>query len=49
MLTNPKLQKQTDNPSAGATSYIALNTHVAPFDNVDCRKAVQCGLDKRPC
>ncbi|MER6422594.1 ABC transporter substrate-binding protein [Streptomyces sp. NPDC001137] len=42
-----KYAKQTDNSYAGATQYIALNVHVAPFDNIDCRKAVQYGIDKQ--
>ncbi|GGT65498.1 ABC transporter substrate-binding protein [Streptomyces purpureus] len=46
VLTDAKLQKQTDNPYAGATSYIGLNVNVAPFNNIECRKAVQWGIDK---
>ncbi|MEU0403553.1 ABC transporter substrate-binding protein [Streptomyces sp. NPDC006197] len=46
VLTDAKLKKQTDNPYAGATSYIGLNVNVAPFNNIECRKAVQWGLDK---
>ncbi len=42
-----KYAKQTDNSYAGATSYIALNVNVKPFDNIHCRKAVQWGLDKQ--
>jgi len=42
-----KYAKQTDNSYAGATSYIALNVHVAPFDNVHCRKAVNWAIDKQ--
>ncbi|MEU6258924.1 ABC transporter substrate-binding protein [Streptomyces sp. NPDC047043] len=42
-----KYAKQTDNSYAGATSYIALNVHVAPFDNVHCRKAVNWAVDKQ--
>ncbi|MET8783418.1 MULTISPECIES: ABC transporter substrate-binding protein [unclassified Streptomyces] len=50
--TQPKVlagknSAQTDNSYAGATSYMALNLHVAPFDNVHCRKAVQWALDKQ--
>jgi peptide/nickel transport system substrate-binding protein len=44
---NGKYAKQTDNSYAGATGYMALNLHVAPFDNVHCRKAVQWALDKQ--
>lgn len=46
VLTDQKLKKQTDNAYAGATSYIGLNVHVKPFDNIHCRKAVQWGIDK---
>jgi len=42
-----KYAKQTDNSYAGATSYIALNVNVAPFDNVHCRKAVNWAIDKQ--
>ncbi|MFI2202494.1 ABC transporter substrate-binding protein [Streptomyces sp. NPDC020192] len=42
-----KYAKETDNSYAGATSYMALNQHVAPFDNVHCRKAVQWAVDKQ--
>ncbi|MEC4016272.1 ABC transporter substrate-binding protein [Streptomyces sp. H27-D2] len=50
--TQPKVITQkdelarTDNPYAGATSYMAMNLKVKPFDNVDCRKAVQWAVDK---
>ncbi|MBC9711513.1 ABC transporter substrate-binding protein [Streptomyces sp. TRM66268-LWL] len=37
---------QTDNPYAGALSYLAISTKVAPFDNIECRKAVQYAVDK---
>ncbi|MFF4305678.1 ABC transporter substrate-binding protein [Streptomyces sp. NPDC001601] len=46
-ILNGKYAKQTDNSYAGATSYMALNLHVAPFDNIHCRKAVQWALDKQ--
>ncbi|MFF4527744.1 ABC transporter substrate-binding protein [Streptomyces sp. NPDC001407] len=41
-----KYKKQTDSSYAGASSYIGLNVHVKPFDNIHCRKAVQWGIDK---
>ncbi|SDJ73508.1 ABC transporter substrate-binding protein [Streptomyces indicus] len=49
--TQPKVLKaseknQTDNPYAGATSYLAMSVKVAPFDNIECRKAVQYAVDK---
>lgn len=46
VLQDPKYKKQTDSSIAGATSYIGLNLHVKPFDNIHCRKAVQWGVDR---
>ncbi|MFF3560115.1 ABC transporter substrate-binding protein [Streptomyces sp. NPDC002574] len=46
ILTSPKNLKNSDNSIAGATSYMAMNVNVAPFNNADCRKAVQWALDK---
>jgi peptide/nickel transport system substrate-binding protein len=46
ILTSAKNKKNSDNSIAGATSYLAMNVHVKPFDNPDCRKAVQWALDK---
>ncbi|MFD8964148.1 ABC transporter substrate-binding protein [Streptomyces sp. NPDC059568] len=50
--TQPKVlvkadeKAKTDNPYAGALSYLAMNVNVKPFDNIDCRKAVQYAVDK---
>ncbi|WP_329136913.1 ABC transporter substrate-binding protein [Streptomyces sp. NBC_01476] len=46
ILGNPKRLASTDDAIAGATSYMALNLNVKPFDNVNCRKAVQYAVDK---
>ncbi|MFB8349327.1 ABC transporter substrate-binding protein [Streptomyces niveus] len=46
VLTEQSERTKTDNPYAGATSYLALSTKVAPFDNADCRKAVHYAIDK---
>ncbi|MCA1219166.1 ABC transporter substrate-binding protein [Streptomyces sp. 8L] len=46
LLVNPKEKAQTDNPYAGATQYLALDNKVKPFDNVNCRIAVQYATDK---
>ncbi|MFS0693429.1 ABC transporter substrate-binding protein [Streptomyces nitrosporeus] len=51
--TQPKVlakadeKAKTDNPYAGALQYLALNVNVKPFDNAECRKAVQYIVDKR--
>nr|WSW66677.1 ABC transporter substrate-binding protein [Streptomyces sp. NBC_00995] len=51
--TQPKVlvkaseKAKTDNPYAGALQYLALNVNVKPFDNAECRKAVQYAVDKQ--
>ncbi|MFE7570985.1 ABC transporter substrate-binding protein [Streptomyces sp. NPDC057539] len=50
--TQPKVlvkadeKAKTDNPYAGALQYLAMNVNVKPFDNIDCRKAVQYAVNK---
>ncbi|MFJ3789007.1 ABC transporter substrate-binding protein [Kitasatospora sp. NPDC090091] len=46
ILRDPKLKAKTDNAYGGRLVYTAINTKVAPFDNLDCRKAVQFAIDK---
>ncbi|MCC9306968.1 ABC transporter substrate-binding protein [Kitasatospora sp. RB6PN24] len=46
ILLDPKLKAQSDNAGGGRLAYLALNTKVAPLDNVDCRKAVEYAIDK---
>ncbi|MFJ6747419.1 MULTISPECIES: ABC transporter substrate-binding protein [unclassified Streptomyces] len=46
VLPKPAEKAKTDNPYAGATSYLAMNLHVKPFDKIECRKAVQLAIDK---
>ncbi|MFF7589938.1 ABC transporter substrate-binding protein [Kitasatospora purpeofusca] len=46
ILQNPKLKANTDNAYGGRLVYMAINTDVAPFDNIECRKAVQYAVDK---
>jgi peptide/nickel transport system substrate-binding protein len=46
LLQDPKLKGQTDNAYGGRLVYTAINTKVAPFDNIDCRKAVEYAIDK---
>jgi peptide/nickel transport system substrate-binding protein len=40
ILQDENLKKNADNPVTGFIRYAALNTKVAPLDNVECRKAV---------
>jgi peptide/nickel transport system substrate-binding protein len=46
VLGKPAQLAQTDDPFAGALAYLALNVNVKPFDNIDCRKAIQWAVDK---
>ncbi len=46
VLLNPDVKKNADAPTTGFIRYFALNTKVAPFDNIHCRKAVQYATDK---
>jgi peptide/nickel transport system substrate-binding protein len=45
-LDNPNQKKYTDNPAANATRYVTIDQDVAPFNNIDCRKAVAYALNK---
>ncbi|MFC9427969.1 ABC transporter substrate-binding protein [Streptomyces sp. NPDC056987] len=46
VLVKPAEKARTDNPYAGALQYLAMNVNVKPFDNIDCRKAVQYAINK---
>ncbi|MEU0603846.1 ABC transporter substrate-binding protein [Streptomyces sp. NPDC006393] len=43
---DPALAAQTDNALGGSLTYLAVNSRVKPFDDPDCRKAVQYAVDK---
>ncbi len=45
-LSDPNKAKNTDAVPAGRLWYIALNTQVAPLNNVHCRQAVEYAVDK---
>jgi peptide/nickel transport system substrate-binding protein len=46
VVNNPDLKANTDNTYGGRLVYLAINNQVAPFDKVECRKAVQYAIDK---
>lgn len=46
LLTQKKYKDNSDDSYAGATSYLAINPNVAPFNNPDCRKAIEYGINK---
>ncbi|MDF3144879.1 MULTISPECIES: ABC transporter substrate-binding protein [unclassified Streptomyces] len=46
VVNDASLKANTDNTYGGRLVYLAVNTQVAPFDKVECRKAVQYAIDK---
>ncbi|OEJ41081.1 ABC transporter substrate-binding protein [Streptomyces agglomeratus] len=46
LMSDPKKKANTDNTAGGRLVYTAINSKVAPFNNVECRKAVQYAVDK---
>jgi peptide/nickel transport system substrate-binding protein len=46
VLNDPNLKAQADNPSAARLWFTNINSHVAPFDNIECRKAVLYATDR---
>lgn len=47
LLTSAKEKANTDNALGQRLSYVAINSKVAPFDKVECRRAVQYAVDKK--
>ncbi|MFH8570876.1 ABC transporter substrate-binding protein [Streptomyces sp. NPDC017993] len=47
LLTDPDEKANTDNALGQRVVYTALNTKVKPFDNIECRKAVEYAIDKK--
>ncbi|GGQ43924.1 ABC transporter substrate-binding protein [Couchioplanes azureus] len=45
ILQDPKKKAYSDAPSTGFIRYAAMSTKVAPFDNIECRKAVIYAAD----
>lgn len=46
VVNSADLKANTDNTYGGRLVYMAINTKLAPFDNVACRKAVEYAIDK---
>lgn len=46
VVSDPDKKASTDNTYGGRLVYLAINNKLKPFDNVDCRKAVQYAIDK---
>ncbi|MDO0911595.1 ABC transporter substrate-binding protein [Streptomyces sp. DT2A-34] len=46
VVNDASLKANTDNTYGGRLVYLAINNQVAPFDKVECRKAVQYAINK---
>jgi peptide/nickel transport system substrate-binding protein len=46
ILGSEDLKKKADNPVTGFLRYAMISTQVPPFDNIECRKAVQYAVDR---
>jgi peptide/nickel transport system substrate-binding protein len=46
VLQDPNLKAGADNPLNARLWYTSINPTVAPFDNIECRKAVLFGMDQ---
>ncbi len=46
ILANPTLKAQADDGFTNALTYMTINTQVKPFDNIDCRRAIEYAVDK---
>ena len=46
IVNDPNKKKNADDALSGALAYVAINTKVKPFDNVNCRIAVEYAVDK---
>jgi peptide/nickel transport system substrate-binding protein len=46
ILADPKLKANADSAPLARTWYTAINSDVAPFDKIECRKAMEWAVDK---
>lgn len=46
IVTDPTKKANADDALSGALAYVALSTKVAPLNNLDCRKAIEYGINK---
>jgi peptide/nickel transport system substrate-binding protein len=46
VLDNPQNKKYSSDPTNGFLNYLSINTQLAPFDNLNCRIAVEYAVNK---
>ena len=47
ILGDPRYRSDADDAETGAESFVQINTQVAPFDNINCRQAVEWAINKQ--
>lgn len=47
ILSNPTLKANADDALNGFETYLAINTQLTPFTNIDCRMAVEWAINKQ--
>jgi peptide/nickel transport system substrate-binding protein len=47
VLSNPKYRADADDAETGAESFVQINTQVEPFNNINCREAVEWAINKQ--
>jgi peptide/nickel transport system substrate-binding protein len=46
VLSDPSLKARADNPTLSRLWYTSINPTVKPFDNIECRKAIEYAMDR---
>ena len=47
ILSNPKYRANADDAETGFETFVQANTEVAPFDDINCRQAVEWAINKQ--
>ena len=47
VLSNPKYRADADDSETGAESFVQINTQVEPFNNINCRQAIEWAINKQ--
>jgi peptide/nickel transport system substrate-binding protein len=47
VLSNPKYRADADDAETGAETFVAINTQIEPFNNINCRQAVEWAINKQ--
>ena len=47
ILSNPRYRSNADDAETGAESFVQIDTQVEPFNNINCRQAVEWAINKQ--